>query len=71
MTRVVSHRSAALSWGWKVKTLPPLPDVTIPPNRKLRDSARGLATVHRRRPAPGSEAPDEWVTTPVRTVIDC
>ena len=32
MTGVVSHRTAALHWGWKVKTVPPLPDVTIPAN---------------------------------------
>lgn len=70
MNGVVSHRTAALHWGWKVKTVPPLPDVTIPPNRKLRDSARGLATVHRRSLAPG-EVGIGGVTTPERTVLDC
>lgn len=70
MTGVVSHRTAALHWGWKVKVAPPLPDVTIPANRKLRDSARGLATTHRRTLAP-SDVTDSRVTTPVRTVIDC
>lgn len=70
MTGVVSHRTAALHWGWKVKIVPPLPDVTIPANRKLRDSARGLATTHRRTLGP-SDVTGTRVTTPVRTVIDC
>ena len=70
MTGVVSHRTAALHWGWKVKTVPPLPDVTIPANRKLRDSVRGVATTHRRTLSP-TDVSDGRVTTPVRTVIDC
>ncbi|XGX78217.1 hypothetical protein LQK93_01002 [Terrabacter sp. BE26] len=70
MTGVVSHRTAALHWGWKVKAVQPLPDVTLPPNRKLRDSARGFATAHRRRIGPG-DVRDGWVATPARTVIDC
>ncbi|HEX5968379.1 MAG TPA: DUF559 domain-containing protein [Intrasporangium sp.] len=70
MTGTVSHRTAALQWGWKVKSTPDLPDVTIPTNRKLRTSARGLATVHWRTLADG-DAVDGWVTSRVRTVIDC
>jgi very-short-patch-repair endonuclease len=70
MTAVASHRTAALHWGWKVKTTPALPDVTIPANRKLRKSVRGLATVHWRALASGDVA-GGWVTTRVRTVIDC
>ena len=70
MTGVLSHRTAAQHWGWKVKTVPRLPDVTIPANRKLRDSARGLATTHRRTLA-ARDVTDRDVTTPIRTVIDC
>lgn len=66
---VVSHRSAALHWGWKVKTVPALPDVTIPANRKLRESQRGLATLHWRSDV-ASEATG-GVTTRARTVVDC
>ena len=70
LTGVVSHRSAALYWGWKVKTVPALPHVTIPPNRKLRDSAKGVATTHRRTLGP-NDVHESRVTTPVRTVVDC
>ena len=70
MTGVASHRTAALHWGWKVMTVPPLPDVTLPARRKPRASTRGCATVHRRTLAPADIA-DGWVTTPVRTVLDC
>jgi very-short-patch-repair endonuclease len=70
VTGVASHRTAALHWGWKVKTAPRLPDVTVPARRKPRASTRGGATVHRRTLAPGDIA-DGWVTTPVRTVLDC
>ena len=70
MTGTVSHRTAALHWGWKVKATPDLPDVTIPANRKLRTSARGLATVHWRTLGAG-DVVDGWVTSRVRTVVDC
>jgi very-short-patch-repair endonuclease len=67
---LVSHRSAAVHWGWKVKTVPPLPDVTIPKGRKVRDSAARVGTT-RRRTLPPADVSEGWVTTPVRTVIDC
>ena len=70
LTGVVSHRSAAVHWGWKVKTLPALPDVTVPRGRKVRDGAARVATTRRRTFLPG-DVSDGWVTTPVRTVIDC
>ncbi len=70
LTGVVSHRDAALHWGWKVKVAPTLPDVTVPTGRKLRDSTRRLATTHRRTLAL-TDVSDGWVTTTVRTVIDC
>lgn len=66
---VTSHRSAALRWGWKVKSVPALPDVTIPANRKLRDSQRGLATLHWRTLE--DAVVTDGVTTPARTVVDC
>jgi very-short-patch-repair endonuclease len=70
MTGVASHRTAALHWGWKVKTTPALPDVTVPKGRKVRGSTAGVATTHRRTLAP-TDVSDGWVTNPVRTVIDC
>ncbi|GAA6526967.1 hypothetical protein IDVR_27640 [Intrasporangium sp. DVR] len=70
LTAVASHRTAALHWGWKVKSTPDLPDVTIPANRKLRTGVREVSTVHWRTLAPDDVAAG-WVTTPVRTVVDC
>ncbi|ADU49368.1 DUF559 domain-containing protein [Intrasporangium calvum] len=70
MTGAVSHRSAALHWGWKVKASPDLPDVTVPTGRKVRPSVAGLSTVHRRDCA-DAELEDGWVTSRERTIIDC
>ena len=70
MSGVVSHRSAALHWGWKVKLTPDLPDVTVPRGRKVRSSVRGLSTTHKRDLAP-RDVTDGWVTSRERTVIDC
>ena len=66
---VTSHRSAALHWGWKVKFAPDQLDVTIPANRKLRESQRGLATLHWRS-LPDRQVID-GVTSRPRTVLDC
>lgn len=63
----VSHLSAAMHWGWKVKLPPDKPTVTVPRNRF------GLA---------GDEVELHWadlpaarrrgnVTCPVQTVLDC
>lgn len=40
LSGVVSHRSAALHWGWELKTVPELPDVTV---RRKRHLAAGQA----------------------------
>lgn len=70
MTGVVSHRSAALHWGWKVKQTPDLPDVTVPSGRKVRSSVTGLSTTHQRDLAT-RDITDGWVTSRERTVVDC
>ena len=69
---VVSHLSAALHWGWKVKLPPSRPSVTVPRGRRLdRDGGDLLAAydVH------WTDLPEDdqidGVTAPVRTVIDC
>jgi hypothetical protein len=66
---VVSHRSAALLHGWEVKTLPSLPDVLVPRNRKVTAARRGPVHLHG-----GTCSADERrtrVTSPVRTLVDC
>ncbi len=70
LTGCVSHTSAALHWGWAVKAPPVAPQVTVPAHRTVDAPRRVGVTVHYRDLAP-DEVSDGWVTTPVRTVIDC
>jgi very-short-patch-repair endonuclease len=70
LTGVASHTSAALHWGWAVKTVPAHPHVTVPKHRKLTAQRREGLTAHWRDLGP-DEVVDDWVTSPVRTVIDC
>ncbi len=65
-----SHTSAALHWGWAVKTAPPRPHVTVPKHRTVEAGRRSGATVHFRDLGP-DDVVDGWVTSRVRTVIDC
>lgn len=69
ITGTVSHRTAAMLHGWKVKQPPPLPDVTLPRHRKLRAGTKQIATIHWR----DLDSADVMggLTTPVRTVLDC
>lgn len=69
LTGTLSHRSAALHWGWKVKTTPRLPDVTLARHRRLPAGARETATLHWRTLPPDHVR--SHVTTPARTVVDC
>ncbi|HYN66912.1 MAG TPA: DUF559 domain-containing protein [Ornithinibacter sp.] len=66
---VLSHLSAAVHHGWKVKTLPDAAWVTLARNRRLRPGQ--LVDVI---PRLADLAPDQvrdGVTTPLRTVLDC
>ncbi|MGW5241972.1 DUF559 domain-containing protein [Monashia sp. NPDC004114] len=65
-----SHTTAALHWGWPVKQEPGEPHLTFPRGRKLRDAARGGIRRHWRSLG-DDEVVEAWVTSPVRTVIDC
>lgn len=66
---VLSHRSAALHWGWEQKCVPTRPDVTVPRNRRVSISARERIVPH------WSDLDHEdvtgMVTTPRRTLVDC
>lgn len=63
---VLSHLSAAVAWGWKVKHPPERPWVTLPRNRR-----RPAGALERR----WADVPDadvvHHVTRPARTVVDC
>ena len=70
MNGVVSHLSAALFWGWKVKLPPESPVVTVPRGRKRDPKDREGIDVR------WANLPDDgihrgMVTTRVQTVIDC
>jgi len=70
LTGHVSHTSAAMHWGWPVKTTPVSPHVTVPQHRTVSAARRVDVIVHYRDLA-ADEIRDGWVTSPVRTVIDC
>lgn len=69
LSGTVSHFSAALHWGWAVKQPPPLPDVTVPGNRKVTREQRAGVTLHRAELEVDEVA--GAVTTRDRTLIDC
>ena len=69
MTATLSHLSAALHWGWKVKTLPARAQVTVGRHRTVTDVDRREAMVHWMDLPPTDIV--GGVTDPVRTVLDC
>jgi very-short-patch-repair endonuclease len=66
---VVSHRSAALHWGWELKSPPALPDVTVRRNRVVADSRRAGTVLHRGNLTAADV--DGIVTSRERTLTDC
>lgn len=69
----VSGISAALHWGWAVKTVPEKPVITLPRNRRLgADLAADLAAgVLLHRADLGEDDAVGLVTSRERTLIDC
>lgn len=65
----VSHVSAALHWGWPVKQVPLLPDVTLPRSRNVRPAHRVGITLHRADLTSDDVA--DGVTSRERTLLDC
>lgn len=69
LTGVLSHRSAALHWGWEVKTSPPLPDVTVRRKRHLAPGRSDAVALHRADLTPAQVV---GVATSIeRTLFDC
>lgn len=66
---IASHRSAALLHGWSLPRIPPLPDVTVPRHRRLRNGERGLVLPHWSDLA--DHDVDGIVTNRRRTLVDC
>ena len=69
LSGVVGLRSAALTFGWKVRTVPDRPEVIVPRSRKVRADSRARAVVRRADLMPHEV--ERGVTSPVRTVVDC
>lgn len=69
LTGVLSHTSAALRHGWKVKTPPEQAHVVVRRDRRLRDGREGAAVVRYRDLS--SDDLRHGVTAPLRTVLDC
>jgi very-short-patch-repair endonuclease len=69
-TAVVAYRSAAQHWGWALLFEPTRPQLVVPRNRRVSESARSRLTVSWRALNP-SDVVDGWVTSPARTVLDC
>lgn len=68
-TAALSHLSAAVHHGWKVKTVPDSVWLTVPRNRKIRADQRDGIRPHWNELSDG--AVKHGVTTPLRTVLDC
>lgn len=69
LSAVLSHRHAALHWGWPVKEAPHRPDVTVPRNRRLSPDQAGRVRVH--RATLHADDVTDGVTSRERTLVDC
>lgn len=63
--------SAALEWGWPVKTVPECPCVAVAPGRNITPARREGVDVTWRALAPADIAVGGPHTSAVRTVLDC
>ncbi|MEO7942155.1 MAG: hypothetical protein ABIR34_02010, partial [Marmoricola sp.] len=67
LSGVLSQTSAALHWGWELKTVPKNPHVTVPEKRRVSPERRRGVSLHR-----GDLHPDDvdgFVTTPEVTLL--
>lgn len=62
--------SATARWGWPTKWVPTKPQVALPRNRRVTPRVRRAFDV-RFRDVPSSDHEDGWVTSRVRTALDC
>jgi very-short-patch-repair endonuclease len=64
----VSHLSAALHHGWKIKVPPPLPTITVPRSCRIPAGAPDIRLFWAN--LPGQDLTG-GITAPLRTVVDC
>ena len=70
LSGAASHTTAALHCGWKVRLPSTEPHVTVRAKRSLPPGASDGVVVHW-RDLESDDVSDGWVTTRVRTVVDC
>lgn len=70
LSGVATGRSAAAHHGWSMKWQPRRPSIAVPRGRKVSEALRAEFDVSWRRLS-DTEVTDGWVTSPVRTVLDC
>lgn len=68
LSGVVSHRSAAVHWGWAQAKLPTCPEITVPKHRKIAPDVRRQVSVHFVDLSHGET--DSRVTSRSRTIGD-
>lgn len=69
LTGTLSHVSAALHWGWEVKTVPKEPDVTVPKWRTVTLEQRRGVRLHRANLA--ADEVVDGVTSQEVTLLQC
>lgn len=69
VTGVLSHRSAALAWGWGVRSRPERTEVTVPRNRNVSAADQARLAVHWAHLAADDVVDDR--TSRERTLLDC
>ncbi len=67
---VLSLLSAALYWGWSVKTVPDRPHITVPRKRRVSAARQLLANFHW-MDLSDDDVADGRVTTMRKTIVDC
>lgn len=69
MSATLSHASAAMHWGWKVKFVPERAGVTVGRHRTVRKDDQSEVRLHWKDLAERDVV--DGVTEPTRTVLDC
>lgn len=69
LTGVACLTTAAMGWGWKVKHPPRRPAIAVPRGRKVSPVVQARYDVRWRAYRAGDV--EGWLTSPLRTVLDC
>lgn len=65
----LTRRTAALAWGWAVRTVPEYPEVVVDKSRRIRPERLRGVILHRADLGPDER--DERRTSRERTLVDC